>query len=139
MPGNQRLVVVEPNGTRRDVVIATFPFRIGRQAGNELTLRDSRVSRQQARIVPSNGALLLEDMGSSHGTFVNGEKVARHELKPSDRIDFGVADSYQLIYVGEGATIEELVERFEAPAPEQAGPRELHHLGVLLEVARTLG
>jgi len=139
MPGNQRLVVVEPNGTRRDVVIATFPFRIGRQAGNELTLRDSRVSRQQARIVPSNGALLLEDMGSSHGTFVNGEKVARHELKPSDRIDFGVADSYQLIYVGEGATIEELVERFDAPAPEQAGPRELHHLGVLLEVARTLG
>jgi len=134
-----RLVVVEPNGARRNVVIATFPFRIGRQAGNELTLRDSRVSRSQAQILKVDGKLVLEDMGSSHGTFVNGDKIVRHELKPSDRIDFGVPDSYQLTYVGEGATIEELVERIEAPAPEGSGTRELHHLGVLLEVARTLG
>lgn len=138
MSNGQRLVVVEPNGMRRDVVVTASPFRIGRQAGNELTLRDSRVSRHQAQILTVDGKLVLEDSGSSHGTFVNGEKILRHELKPSDRIDFGVADSYQVIYVGDGATIEEMVERIEAPAPEQSGPRELHHLGVLLEVARTL-
>jgi phosphoserine phosphatase RsbU/P len=134
-----RMIVVEPNGERRNIVIATFPFRIGRQAGNELTLRDSRVSRHQAQILTVDGKIVLEDTGSSHGTFVNGERIQRHELKPSDRIDFGVPDSYQLTYVGEGATIEELVERIEAPAPETSGTRELHHLGVLLEVARTLG
>ena len=138
MANGPRVVVVDPNGARRDVAMNTFPFRIGRQAGNELTLRDSRVSRQQAQIVEANGTLVIEDMGSSHGTFVNGEKILRHELKPSDQIDFGVSDSYRVIYVGEGATIEELVERFEAPAPTEAGPRELHHLGVLLDVARTL-
>lgn len=138
MPSGQRLVVVEPNGMRRDVVVTSSPFRIGRQAGNELTLRDSRVSRHQAQILTVDDKLVLEDTGSSHGTFVNGEKILRHELKPSDRIDFGVADSYQVIYVGDGATIEEIVERIDAPAPEQSGPRELHHLGVLLEVARTL-
>jgi phosphoserine phosphatase RsbU/P len=138
MSSGPRLVVVEPNGTRRDVALAIFPFRIGRQAGNELTLRDSRVSRQQAQITDVNGTMVLEDMGSSHGTFVNGEKIIRHELRVSDQIDFGVPDSYRVIYVGEGATIEELVERIEAPAPSQSGPRELHHLGVLLDVARTL-
>ena len=59
-----------------------------------------------------NGGLVLEDCASRHGTFVNGEKVLRHELKPNDKIDFGVAGSYQLIYLGEGATtIAELVER----------------------------
>jgi phosphoserine phosphatase RsbU/P len=136
---SQRLVVVEPNGMRRDVAITASPFRIGRQVGNELTLRDSRVSRHQAQIVDVEGKSILEDMGSSHGTFVNGEKIVRHELKPSDRIDFGVADSYHVIYVGDGSTIEEIVERIEAPAPEQTGPRELHHLGVLLDLARTLG
>ena len=78
-------------------------------------------------------------MGSRHGTFVNGEKVVKHELQPKDKIDFGMADSYQASFLGEGATIEELVERVEAPAPTQAGSRELYHLGVLLEVARTLG
>jgi sigma-B regulation protein RsbU (phosphoserine phosphatase) len=138
MPNAPRLVVIDPNGSRRDVAISTFPFRIGRQAGNELTLRDSRVSRQQAQITEVNGTMVLEDMGSSHGTFVNGEKILRHELKASDQIDFGVPDSYRVVYVGEGATLNELVERIEAPAPAQAGARELHHLSVLLDVARSL-
>ncbi|HUJ33000.1 MAG TPA: SpoIIE family protein phosphatase [Candidatus Acidoferrum sp.] len=139
MARSPRLVVIEPNGTRREVQMSTFPFRIGRQVGNELTLRDSRISRQQAQITAENGAFVLEDMGSRHGTFVNGEKVVRHELKPKDRIDFGMPDSYRVLYIGEGATIEELVERVEAPPPTQSGSRELYHLGVLLEVARTLG
>ena len=139
MPRAPRLVVIEPNGVRREVSIGNTPFRIGRQAGNELTLRDSRISRQQAQILAVNGTFVLEDMGSRHGTFVNGEKALRHELKPNDQIDFGMADSYKLQFIGEGATIEELVERVEAPAPQHAGSRELYHLGVLLEVARTLG
>ncbi len=134
-----RLIVIEPSGVRREVPISSSPFRIGRQAGTELMLRDSRISRQQAQIVASNGAWMLEDLGSRHGTFVNGEKVLRHELQPKDRIDFGMADSYKLVYLGEGATIEELVERVEAPAPTQPGSRELYHLGVLLEVAGKMG
>jgi phosphoserine phosphatase RsbU/P len=139
MARSPRLVVVEPNGTRRETQITSFPFRIGRQAGNELTLRDSRISRQQAQITADDGNFILEDMGSRHGTFVNGERVLRHELKPKDRIDFGMQDSYKLIYIGDGATIEELVEKVEAPPPTEAGSRGLYHLGVLLEVARTLG
>jgi phosphoserine phosphatase RsbU/P len=139
MPRSPRLIVIEPNGTNREVMVTASPFRIGRQAGNELTLRDSRISRQQAQIVSTDGAMVLEDMGSRHGTFVNGEKTLRHELQPKDKIDFGMADSYKMVYLGEGATIEELVERVEAPAPTAAGSRELYHLGVLLEVARTLG
>src|ERR1700685_2391237 len=134
------VTIVEPNGTRREMPLAPLPFRIGRQAGNELTVRDSRGRRRQAQIVELNGAFILEDMGSRHGTFVNGEKVLKHELKAGDRVEFGVPDSYQLLYVGdeEGATIGDLVERIDAPAPQQSGPRELHHLGVLLDVARTL-
>jgi sigma-B regulation protein RsbU (phosphoserine phosphatase) len=132
-------MVIEPSGVHREVPLSASPFRIGRQAGNELTVRDSRISRQQAQIISVNGSWVLEDMGSRHGTFVNGEKILRHELRPSDKIDFGMADSYRLVFIGEGATIEELVERVEAPAPTQPGTRELYHLGVLLEVARTMG
>ncbi len=139
MPRAPRLVVIEPNGVRREVPINNTPYRIGRQAGNELTLRDSRISRQQAQILSVNGTMVLEDMGSRHGTYVNGQKTLRHELQPKDQVDFGMADSYKLLFLGEGATIEELVERVEAPAPASSGSRELYHLGVLLEVARTLG
>jgi sigma-B regulation protein RsbU (phosphoserine phosphatase) len=137
-PNGHRIVVIDPSGTRREEEISVFPFRIGRQAESDLTLRDSRISRQQAQIVSANGGIVLEDAGSRHGTFVNGEKVDRRELKPNDKIDFGVVGSYQLIYLGEGATIAELVERVDAPAPTHTGARQLHHLGVLLDVARAL-
>lgn len=139
MAQTPRMIVTEPNGTQREVLINAFPFRIGRQAGNELTLRDSRISRQQAQIVSDGAALVLEDMGSRHGTYVNGEKIVRRELHAMDKIDFGIGDSYGLVFVGEGATLGELVERVEAPVPEHTGSRELYHLGVLLDVARTLG
>jgi phosphoserine phosphatase RsbU/P len=139
MATGHRLMVIDPSGTEREVPIAPLPFRIGRQADNELTLRDSRISRQQARIIAENDALVLEDMGSRHGTFVNGEKLLRRPLQPNDKIEFGLADSYRLVYLGEGARLEELVERVEAPAPAEAGSRELYHLGVLLDVARALG
>src|ERR1700751_342285 len=146
MPRAPRLVVIQQDGVRREVSISSTPFPIRRQGGNEPTLPDNertlryrRIRRQEAQILSVNGTFVLEDMGSRHGTFVNGEKTLKHELQPKDRIDFGMADSYKLLFLGEGATIEELVERVEAPAPQHAGSRELYHLGVLLEVARTLG
>ena len=122
--------------TKRTSPHSRFAWDVRRRTNS--TLRDSRISRQQAQIVSVNGALILEDCGSRHGTFVNGERILRHELQPNDKIEFGVADSYRLIYIGEGATIQELVDRVEAPAPTQPGARELHHLGVLLDVARAL-
>ena len=135
-----RIALIEPGGMRREVPIASTPFRIGRQAGNELTVRDSRISRQQAQILAMDGAYVLEDMGSRHGTFINGQRVvSRQELHARDKIDFGMTDSYRLIFVGEEATLDELLERVDKPAPSENGSRELYHLGVLLEVARTLG
>jgi phosphoserine phosphatase RsbU/P len=134
-----RVAVIDPSGVRKEVPVTPFPFRIGRQAGNELTLRDSRISRQQAQIVNGGGTLVLEDLSSRHGTFVNGKKILRHELQPQDSIDFGAPDSYRLIFLGSEATLEEMLERADAPAAAHATSRELYHLGVLLDVARSLG
>jgi serine phosphatase RsbU (regulator of sigma subunit) len=141
MVRSPRLVLIEPSGTRREVTVSCSPFRIGRQTGVELSLHDGRISRLQAQIVNDAGRYILEDLGSRHGTFVNGVKVDRQELKPKDQIDFGIADSYRVVYVGESgglADLEDLIGRVESSAPAQATSRELHHLGVLLEVARVL-
>ncbi len=140
MARTPRLVVVEPGGSRREVELTPTPFRIGRQAGNELALRDSRISRQQAQIITEHGKYVLEDIGSRHGTFVNGQRVMRHELRSQDAIDFGVPDSYQLIFVSTEESLGELLHRVETSAPAAIGSvgHGLHHLGVLLEVARAL-
>src|ERR1035438_1903258 len=95
--GPASLVVVDPNGHRKRVPVDPIPFLIGRQAENHLILRDSRVSRSHARILVENGVYVLEDLGSRHGTFVNGQRVPRKALENTDRIEFGAQDSYHLL------------------------------------------
>jgi sigma-B regulation protein RsbU (phosphoserine phosphatase) len=139
-PRPPRLAVIEPNGARREIEISPLPFRIGRQADNELPVRDSRISRRQAQItVESSGALVLEDLGSRHGTFINGQKILRQELHPQDNIDFGIPNSFRLIFMGKESKLDELIERAGVAEPDQTGSRELYHLGLMLDVARSLG
>ncbi|NDQ57625.1 MAG: SpoIIE family protein phosphatase [Acidipila sp.] len=138
MARTPRLMLIEPSGTRQEVIVRTTPFRIGRQNGNELMLRDNRISRQQAEIVLEHGKFLLVDNDSRHGTHVNGKRVDRHELQPRDVIDFGVPDSFTVMYAGEESSLEEIIERAETASKVEGSSKELYHLGVLLDVARAL-
>jgi serine phosphatase RsbU (regulator of sigma subunit) len=139
MSGAAKLILIEPSGARREVPIQTTPFTIGRQNDNELALRDVRISRQHARIVAREGGYVIEDLNSRHGTIVNGQRITGpHPLRAQDTIEFGVPDSYRLIFVGEEPLMPDLLQRIEAPAPPQATSKELYHLGVLLEVVRVL-
>src|SRR3954465_10402945 len=92
------LVVMDPSGHRSTVLIEQLPFRIGRQADNQLVMRDNRASRLHARIVSENGEFWLEDLNSRHGTFVNGAKIQRHKLQDADRIELGSHESYHLTF-----------------------------------------
>ncbi len=86
------LIVIDPSGRRSTVAIDRLPFRIGRQADNQLVMRDNRTSRVHATIFTEHGEYWIEDLNSRHGTFVNGEKIGRHRLRESDRIEFGSSD-----------------------------------------------
>ncbi|MEE8625366.1 MAG: FHA domain-containing protein, partial [Acidiferrobacterales bacterium] len=64
---------------------------IGRGADADIPLiEERRVSRKHAIIrVSAEGNVVIEDQGSSNGTFVNGTRVTRQELKDGDRIQIG--------------------------------------------------
>lgn len=63
---------------------------IGREATNQIQLRDSEVSRKHARILRSGDANFdIVDNKSSNGTFVNGRRVESHTLKSGDRVQIG--------------------------------------------------
>jgi diguanylate cyclase (GGDEF)-like protein len=64
---------------------------IGRGADADIPLiEEQRVSRKHAIIrVSPEGNVLIEDQGSSNGTFVNGARIKRQELKDGDRIQIG--------------------------------------------------
>src|SRR5580704_15443341 len=78
------LLVLNPSGQRTRVALHPLPFLFGRNADNNLVLRDNRVSRNHARIFFENGHYVVEDLNSRHGTWVNGERIARHVLRNSD-------------------------------------------------------
>ena len=108
------LLVLSPSGQRGRVALDSLPFSIGRQADNDLVLRDNRASRRHCQIVFENGAYAVEDLNSRHGTWVNGERAARRVLRNSDRIDFGVQDSYQLTITFEKDDIHRLLDQFSS-------------------------
>jgi pSer/pThr/pTyr-binding forkhead associated (FHA) protein len=61
---------------------------IGRHRSCDFPLRRSNVSRRHAEVRPEAGRYVLRDLGSTNGTFVNGERVeSARILQPGDRID----------------------------------------------------
>jgi two-component system, cell cycle response regulator len=62
---------------------------IGRDPMADIIVEDSAVSRQHARIGLENGVYIVEDLGSSNGTFVAGTKVRRYEVENGERIQLG--------------------------------------------------
>ncbi len=76
---------------------------IGRSSELDMVLVEDMVSRKHARIVVNGtGQISIEDLGSTNGTFVNGEKVKQATLKEGDRILIGTS-ILKLIQQGAGA------------------------------------
>lgn len=75
-------------------------FSIGRKPNNEMQIDDSSVSKEHAAITTVGNDQILEDLGSTNGTLVNGVKIQKHILQNNDVIDIG---RYQLRYINQKA------------------------------------
>jgi len=62
---------------------------IGRSSELDMVLVEEMVSRKHARIALADGTISIEDLGSTNGTFVNGEKVQQGTLREGDRVLIG--------------------------------------------------
>lgn len=75
------------------LVIDQDELFIGRRPTSHLVLADPHVSQTHARIRRSSGAILIEDLGSTNGTFVNNEPiVGPMALRHGDIVRFGAVD-----------------------------------------------
>src|SRR4051812_27113618 len=62
-----------------------------RSSDLDMVLVEEMVSRKHARIAYENDEIIIEDLGSTNGTFVNGEKIKRAQLKEGDRVLIGTS------------------------------------------------
>jgi hypothetical protein len=72
-------------------VAAEKQILIGRSSDLDMVLVEDMVSRKHARIAMQADQIWIEDLGSTNGTFVNGEKIKRARLKEGDRVLIGTS------------------------------------------------
>lgn len=64
---------------------------IGRGGELDIVLVEDMVSRKHAKLSTQAGKIVIQDLGSTNGTFVNGEKIKRARLKEGDRVLIGTS------------------------------------------------
>src|SRR6476620_4233179 len=82
-------------------IVNDKPIIVGRSSDLDMGLVEDMVSRKHARIAMQQDQIWLEDLGSTNGTFVNGEKIKRARLKEGDRILIGT--SILKVIAGDGS------------------------------------
>ena len=76
-------------GSRYDLTAHEGAMSIGRDAGNAIQLEDNEVSRRHAEIRHIGDTLVVGDLKSSNGTYLNNRKIERAELTSGDHLQVG--------------------------------------------------
>jgi predicted component of type VI protein secretion system len=92
-------------------------YILGRDLNNDIVVNDSEVSRKHTKIYVFGQGFVVEDMGSTNGTFVNGQRInGPHTLIPGELIALGD----QTTFLFEVAEVDEDATRVATPPIQQA-------------------
>ena len=115
--GELWLTYTDGDGTRRRLAVGRDEVVIGRHSESDLVIADSRLSRRHAKIARSGGAFVIEDLGSSNGTDVNGSPVFdAAEIHAGDVISFGGLEAAVEIELPQAKPVQPTATPTSAPA-----------------------
>jgi pSer/pThr/pTyr-binding forkhead associated (FHA) protein len=85
-----KLFFVGLDGAEKSYRLQTHrPFTVGRDPGNDIILRDPKVSRHHAEIVFERGFFVLHDLASANGTYINGKRIRIAPLTHGAKLRLG--------------------------------------------------
>lgn len=83
------LVMFRADGERRSFSITRDITVIGRREECDFRIPLGEISRKHCRLVKGENGLSIEDLGSSNGTFCNGQRVQKASVRPGDTVQLG--------------------------------------------------
>lgn len=107
------VTVTDESGAVSEFSFEKDSVMLGRAAGNDVALDLPGLSRYHARFSVEEGALAVEDLGSTNGTFLNGERVTHHPVLDTDIVTIGSI----LVRVAFEAAVPTAFEEMATPTP----------------------
>lgn len=98
---------------------------LGREVKNDIVINDSEISRQHVRLTEQPSGWQVEDLASTNGAFVNGERISGPRLlKPGDVLGLGETVELEYAAVREAADVTMMAAPDAPPAVETPAPAE---------------
>lgn len=128
---NASLVLVKSDGTLKDVPLRPGTNLVGRESEAQIRIPASGVSRRHCSFEVRNGDVILRDLKSRNGTYVNGERIEERALKAGDAI---AIDEFVFVFRLNGAPAaidpgvraralpKDAEDSFFGPSPAAPGP-----------------
>lgn len=127
-PQSYQLVMRSGPTPGKTIDLTQNEITIGRDIANDIVINDAEVSRKHARLISQAGSYVLEDVGSTNGTFVKGQRLmGPHLLRPGELILLGenVSLSFEQLQFDPDAT---MVAASNVPSmPPTPAPRDTYN------------
>ncbi|HSK65695.1 MAG TPA: FHA domain-containing protein, partial [Anaerolineales bacterium] len=124
-----KFILTKPDGLSQEFLLNKNLVTLGRATTNDIVLASGRVSRNHARVQCSEEGIVLTDLHSANGVWVNSEKVVETKIQPGDRIEIS---DYVLQYLplaqdqGEQATLINSEHELEMTLLQMSVPSSLN-------------
>jgi predicted component of type VI protein secretion system len=133
-----RLVLKFESAALKEVPLGTRPVTIGRAPDNDIQIDNLAVSNYHARVYLEAGSLVVEDLNSLNGSFLNDIRVERAMLKDGDAILIG---KHEILVdqVHDAALPEDGLRKAPAPRVNETMVLDTHERRKLLDMAAAAG
>ena len=103
MSTQYKLILQSGVGAGTEYPLEKTDLILGRDLSNDIVVNAPEVSRRHARLILEEGGYILEDLGSTNGTFIRGQRLgAPLVLRPGETITIGekVVLKYEVLQIG---------------------------------------